>query len=357
MRKLKILFIIFMSACFLSADMTPPTKEMDAVDIADPKQRKRDMKVFQNMLFVYGQVRQTAEGAVEVLNTVSDFALKSFSTFKQVQKLVGKGRQIYSAMKKLDMDDFKNPKNWKEALEKLDDVSNTWSDFYSHGSSVLGYQTDKSINILSGLENSRNVISAAVNNVDLKIEGIVLPEDKIGKENKIKQILSQETQSISSELYWFKRGVLQGVEVVDPYITEKHSYHPKVKKNIAITSVAEDGIAGAAVRKEYAQNQLALSRYSMSNAAGGLGGEPNEESAITAQASAEALSSQNSLVLSLGEHESINALTKVMSAMALSKADNYFMKDYNQKLYVAKNMRKHSDELSLKLQEIKNAKK
>lgn len=350
-----LLFFVFAFAFVSHGDMQSPTSVTEPADILDPKQKKRDRKIMRNILFVYGQIRQTAEGTLEILDCVSDFALKSFTVLKKVQQVVETSQKVWNTIESYKDIKYENLLNPFKAFSTIDQiVGKTHKELYEGGTDLLLYQSGKMAGMLADVEISRRniVLASAATFETARSIGLAGNDEakadwhleKKEWERKQKANLSAQTQDISQKLYLFKYAMNQAIELNNPELFEKYGYHPKVRMKQAVSSVAKNENASASIRKEVAKNQLIMAKYAIAQAGGDLGND-DSETAISAQAVAEVLSSQNLLFSSLGENESINSLTKVLSAMALSRVENYAMNDYNSKVIMVNAAENNSESI------------
>jgi hypothetical protein len=331
----------------LDAPSTEMSVEDEILDV-DEKGRfgaKTDKKILSNMLFVYGQIRQTAEGGLKLLQSVSDFALKSFDVLIRVENITKTAIKI-----KEDFKEYKNVfKSTKNPFKLIDNVvSHTYNNMIVNGTDMMWLESAGMMEDLAELNDARQNIAVATKNIasvwDIGRDTSITIEAKTDAEGNVtydttKSIwLKQEGEyqtvqdyqadssrskaskamtKLSVNLRSQSIMATQAVNMTDPRMIAKYEFNPNMKRKGATAEVMSSALANTKVRKQQHETNYLQLRYAMSMASDGAG----DETSITATGAAEVLGAENALLSTYIEHENLNDFIKVMGAMSLNNME------------------------------------
>jgi hypothetical protein len=341
------------------AQMDAPSKGLgvgDAITDVDEKGRlgaKTDKKIFSNALFVYGQIRQTAEGTINVLKGVADFALMAFGLLVRVENVVNTAVEIKKYWGEYG-EIWRGKGNF---FEKLDNsVTNTYENIICRGSDVMWLETSGAMNDLAEMDKQRQRIARESRNIGAlwniekdtvqKKDSVAVSDFKRNADGtfffdsegypvmdtsydsyEIKEIYlarkpgNPSYDSLKNAQTRFQKNMReqsymasQAVNMTDKRLIDKYKFDPRAKRAAAKSETMSDAIANVNVRKQQHEDNYWELRYAMGMVSEGSG----DTSSITAQAQGEVLAAENDLKTTFSEHESLNDLIKVMGAMTLS---------------------------------------
>jgi len=352
-----LIFFLYIRGGF--SQMDAPSTDMsfgDVITDVDEHGRlgaKTDKKVFSNTLFLYGQVRQTAEGTIKIMKNVADFALKAFDLLVRVENVVNTAIEIKRYVKEYKEiwqntrggNFWKTMRNVAKNTEKM--VENTYINVINRGTDMMWLEASGAMNDLAQMDRQRQMIAQESRNVgalwniekdtvskkdsipvyNYTLKGDSLICDTTYEPYEIKAIyLTQAARDSVREAQknaptGFQKTLreqsymaAQAVNMTDKRLIEKYKFDPRAKRAGAKSEVMSGAIASANVRKQQHADKYWELRYAIGMVSEGAG----EESAITAQAQGEVLAAENDLKTTYSEHESLNDLIKVMGAMTLS---------------------------------------
>jgi len=309
---------------------------------------KRDKKIFANMLFFYGQLRQTAEGALKMLGSVSDFALRSFEVLVRMENIASTAIKIRDSVKDIP-DVFRESKNPFQLIDRLS--SHAYNNIIVGGTDMMWIQTAGFMDDLAAVNDARqNIVVSAVNigrtwdlrqdttytvneTGDTVFYSVYYTQDgnKITQEEyqarRLELRRAAETDfdnkgtglsmaGFSQTMRYQSRMAMQAINMTDPRLIAKYEFNPRAKRQGLTAEVTSSAIANANVRREQNENNFWELFYAINMASDGVG----DETSITASTKAEVLGAENALFSTYGEHEGLNDFIKVMSAMALTRA-------------------------------------
>lgn len=348
-----MMFLLYFICSQNFAQMDAPSKELDAVDAItdiDEKGRlgaKTDKKIFSNTLFIYGQVRQTAEGTIKILKNVADFALTAFDLLIRVENVVNTAIRIKGYWGEYG-EIWRGKGNFFQKLDNT--VSNTYENIISKGTDMMWLEVSSTIDDLADMDKQRQMIAHESRNIGTlwNIEkDTVTKKDSIAvydfKKNdnggliydsvgnpvmdtsyssyEIKEIYLlankkdtiKEPTKFQKNMRYQSHMATQAVNMTDKRLIDKYKFDPRAKRAAAKSETMSGAIANVNVRKQQHEDNFWELRYAIGMVSEGSG----DSSAITAQAQGEVLAAENDLKTTFSEHESLNDLIKVMGAMAL----------------------------------------
>jgi len=361
MRVILLLLILFGLAF---AQMPAADKSMswqDELTDVDPSTgvigAKKDKKIMANMLFFYGQLRQTAEGSLEMLKSISDFALKTFNVLVRVENMVKTAQDIKEAFKKYEevLDNWRDGK--KHNPFKLFDnmIEHTYKEVIGKGTDMMWIQTAGMFDDLKALNESRQQIALSTINIGktwdlerdtawtvtdgdtvsfsvyVKQEGeketlkeyqkrkMTEYEERLAQDSTTKKTMSEKMTFLSQNLQYQSKMAAQAVNMTDPRLIEKYEFNPNAKLKGARAEVISSSIANVSSRRQQHENNFQELQYAIQMASNSISGG---EGSITATVKAEVLGVENTLLSSYIEHEAVNDYVKVMGAMALGNLGN-----------------------------------
>jgi len=349
MRTKSVIFLLLFAFLQTFAQMDAPSTKLGAFDAAtdiDEKGRlgaKTDKKIFSNALFLYGQVRQTAESTVKVLKGVADFALGAFGLLVRVENVVNTAIRIKGYWGEYG-EIWKEKGNIFQKLEKT--VNNTYENIICKGTDMMWLEASGAMDDLAEMDKNRQRIASASRDIgalwnlenDTTTKLIVVYKWEDGEDAGSK-ILVDSTYETNKEIYLAQAQrdtalerkknsptnfqntmrrqsymATQAVNMTDKRLIDKYKFDPRAKRLAAKSETMSDAIANVNVRKQQHEDNFWELRYAMGMVSEGSG----DTSSITAQAQGEVLAAENDLKTTFGEHESLNDLIKVMGAMTLS---------------------------------------
>jgi hypothetical protein len=374
-RRIIFLVVIFLfSSAFSQAP--EPSKNMDwkqeltDVDVKGRVGAKRDRKIFANMLFFYGQLRQTAEGSLEMLRSISDFALKSFNVLVRVENVVKTAQALKESFKEYD-NILKNAKNPFDLFDKT--VTHTYTNVIMKGTDVMWLETAGMFNDFAALNDARQKIAVSTVNIgktwDLERDTVwtvseegdstysVYFEQEGKKETleeyqkrkleeynnkklneKLDEIdvaydsaevakasVSQKMTNLSVNLRYQSKMAAQAVNMTDPRLIKKYEFNPQAKRKGATAEVMSSSMGNVSSRRQQHENNFAELQYAITMASSSVA---DGENSLTTSAKAEVLGAENSLLSTYIEHETLNDFIKVMSALTFSKMESLTGKVY-----------------------------
>jgi hypothetical protein len=351
---MKVILLLFLIALTVFSQVESPCRSMDVKDeLTDIDGRgrigaKRDRKIFSNLLFFYGQLRQTAEGSIEMLRSVTDFALRSFDVLVRVENIASTAVRIRDNVQKFPevVSGARNP------FQLMDGLA-TWAYKDVVGSTdMMWIQTAGMFRDLAEMNDSRQNIAVSAVNMgavwDIEREFIVDENGdttvlfkQTGERITLKQYQERRQHSESAEssrthidnlmntpdgdrgtfsqrMRYQSRMAMQAVNMTDPRLIARWEFNPRAKRRGLTAEVSSSAIANANVRKQQNATNFWSLFYAMKNASDGIG----DQTSITASTRAEVLGAENALFSGFGEHEALNDYIRVMSAMVLSRAGN-----------------------------------
>jgi hypothetical protein len=349
MRTKSVIFLLLFAFLQTFAQMDAPSTKLGAFDAAtdiDEKGRlgaKTDKKIFSNALFLYGQVRQTAESTVKVLKGVADFALGAFGLLVRVENVVNTAIRIKGYWGEYG-EIWKEKGNFFQKLDKT--VNNTYENIICKGTDMMWLEASGAMDDLAEMDKNRQRIASASRDIgalwnlenDTTTKLIVVYKWEDGEDAGSK-ILVDSTYETNKEIYLAQAQrdtalerkknsptnfqntmrrqsymATQAVNMTDKRLIDKYKFDPRAKRLAAKSETMSDAIANVNVRKQQHEDNFWELRYAMGMVSEGSG----DTSSITAQAQGEVLAAENDLKTTFGEHESLNDLIKVMGAMTLS---------------------------------------
>lgn len=286
-RALLLIILIVFTGSIQAGD--GPTDQVNAQDLADPKLKSFDKRIWQNLLKYYVHARQIARSSLNELETVKDFAWSSYRYLYAIERAANRAQLVWD-----------NIKNFK-AENPLDAVIYLEEDVFQK-SDLLFY------NDIPQMKLQRKRLAAS--------------RDKI--RNRAADHLTSLNELLPDGMKFQKKYLrLMEINSTDTK-TLSDTTDKDVVFNTSVLSQASRQIAATEVTDEFSDNQGAILESTIKNAANDGTSDPLHQSEMAK------INERNNLILSLQENMYLTDAVKTGSFFLLDK------------------VKRHSDELAQK---------
>ncbi len=280
----KVILILLMSIfTALGSKYQQPDGSYEFQDDVEVDQKRRDKKIWKNLVQTYLGFRQIAQNSLSILERVVDWAWSAEKYLSAVENLAGTASYVYQNIKETG--------NFK------------WYDFVSiieHLEEEVFQYTDYLLNDgIEELKSSRYRLNQS--------RKLLFSNPFKAKENMKRAIKNDKSYG----LYYAEMlgcGVHQGV-------TEKYRYRSDVKRNLLITHTAAEAVAGCDIRNMQAGNKAVIIENTLQKNA-----KRDGKISMVAQAEANAVNSRNKLYSEVSINEQIRDAIRVQSMMVIQRA-------------------------------------
>jgi hypothetical protein len=282
-KKIGIIIFIFINS--FASNFEQPDNSYSLADELEVDQKKRDKKIWKNMVQAYLGFRQMAKNSLSILERVTDWAWSTQKYMAAVENMSSTVKTVYKNIKELG--NFK----WYDFVGIIEYLE---EDIFQYTDYMIYYGN-------ADLNKSRERASEARR---------LLFRDPF----KAKEMMHEEIKANKSyNLYYAEVlgcGMHQG-------IAEKNRYQSDVKRNLYITNTAAEAIAGAEVRNMNTGNKSVIVENVLQQNT-----REDGQISMVAQAEMSIVNNRNKLFHEVSQNEQINDGVKINSLMLIQKASH-----------------------------------